>query len=110
MIKSNKTKRTGMNIFYIWIQKELPNKFYNINQQDTKTLEDLAYAGKKTSEREQATMAYLEDDDEHQPYRKNFLPCNTNTITLKLQILLTILSSVDMRQYYKTMFAISENY
>jgi hypothetical protein len=27
MIESNKTKRNGMNIFYIWIQEELPNKF-----------------------------------------------------------------------------------
>jgi hypothetical protein len=37
MTESNKTKWTGMNIFHIWIQVELPNKFYNVNQQDTET-------------------------------------------------------------------------
>jgi hypothetical protein len=36
---------------------QLPNKCYNINQQDTKTLEDLNNVGKTTSEMEQAVIA-----------------------------------------------------
>jgi hypothetical protein len=48
MIESNKTKRIGMNIFYVCIQEELPNTFYNINQEDNETLEDLNGAGKMT--------------------------------------------------------------
>jgi uridine phosphorylase len=63
MTESNKTKRTGTNMFYVWIQEESPNKFFSINQQD-KTLEDLENDGKVTSEMEQAMTAFLEVDDD----------------------------------------------
>jgi hypothetical protein len=64
MIESNKTKRIGINTFYAWIQEELPNKFYNINQQDTEILEDLDGVGKMTPETQQTMMAYLGADDD----------------------------------------------
>jgi predicted DNA-binding WGR domain protein len=64
MIESNKTKRIDMNTFYVWIQEELSNKFYDINQQDKGILEDLDDVGKTTSEKGQAMMAYLGDDDD----------------------------------------------
>jgi hypothetical protein len=50
-----------MSIFYVWIQEELPNRLYNINQQDTETLEDTDDVGKMTSETEQDDD---DDDDE----------------------------------------------
>jgi hypothetical protein len=56
-------RRFGTNIFYRWIQEDLLNKFYNINGQDTKTLEVLGSNRKMTSEMEQAMIAYLEVDD-----------------------------------------------
>jgi hypothetical protein len=43
-------------------QKELPNKFYNINQPDTGNLEAPDYVGKMTSEMKRALKAYLEVD------------------------------------------------
>jgi hypothetical protein len=49
----------------MWIQEELPNKFYSINQQHTKTLEDLVDIGKTNSEMEQALTAYVEDDHDN---------------------------------------------
>jgi hypothetical protein len=61
-MKSNRTKRIGMNIFYEWIQEQLLNKFYNITQQDTETLEDLDDFGKMTSETEQAMIVCVEVD------------------------------------------------
>jgi hypothetical protein len=63
MTESNKT-RTGMNIFYVWIQKKLPNKIYHIYEQDTNTMEYLDDAGMMTFEREQAMITYLDDDEE----------------------------------------------
>jgi hypothetical protein len=32
--RTQQKKRTGTNIFYVWIQEDLPNRFYNINQKD----------------------------------------------------------------------------
>jgi hypothetical protein len=52
-----------MNTFYAWTQEELPKKFYNINQSDTKLLGDLDYVGKRTSDMKEAMMAYLGDVD-----------------------------------------------
>jgi hypothetical protein len=48
-----------MNKFYIRIQQELPNKLYNINQQNTETMEDLDDVRKITSETKKAVIAYL---------------------------------------------------
>jgi hypothetical protein len=42
----------------------MPNKFYNIHQQETETRENLGDTGKMTSEMVQAMMAYLEVDDD----------------------------------------------
>jgi hypothetical protein len=67
MIETNKTKGTGTNIFYARIQGELPNKFYkfsNINQWDTKTLEDPLNVGKIIPEKKQDMTACLEVDDD----------------------------------------------
>jgi hypothetical protein len=46
----NRRKSTDTNHIYVWIQEELPNKFYSINQEDIETLEDLDIVGKMTSE------------------------------------------------------------
>jgi hypothetical protein len=37
-----------VSLIKVLFQKELPNKFYNINQQNTETLEDLDDVGKMT--------------------------------------------------------------
>jgi hypothetical protein len=57
----NETRINRTNIFYACIQ-QLPDKFYNVNQQGTGTSKDLDDAGKIESE--QAVMAYLEVDDD----------------------------------------------
>jgi hypothetical protein len=62
MLETNKTKRIGMNISYVWIQEILPNRFCNINQQDTEALAELEDFGQKTSEMEQAGVACPEID------------------------------------------------
>jgi hypothetical protein len=52
MIESDKTKRIARNFFYVWVQEELPNKFYSVNQHDTHTPEDPDDIRKMTSETE----------------------------------------------------------
>jgi hypothetical protein len=61
MVKSNKTKRIGMSIYYVRLQEQLLNKFYSVNQQGTKTVEDLDVIVKMTLKRNTVT-AYPEDD------------------------------------------------
>jgi hypothetical protein len=48
--------RIGTNILCVWIQEELPNKFYSINQQDTETLDGLGDVGKDLQ---------VDDDDDN---------------------------------------------